>query len=447
MSKNKGKKIKLLKGEKVLYFILAVLVVATPLISVFTKAMVSQTSIELEQVKEKIENQTGINESLNMKINELASLDKLQEVANEHGLSYNNDNIKDVKLILYNDEKETELNLDYELVEDRIVFSTSNLINVGYFLDKTELGKNYLFLKVSMADESMHYYGLENKSDYKELKYYTLSKTNHVIFINSDNQYNTLMLYVEKNKDDNVYDITIDPGHGGKDPGACSKGYCEKNITLDVATMLVNKLNEAGLKVNLTRTDNDMVLPNYNMNGMLGRAVIPNESNSKYMFSIHLNSHTNKKMHGVEILTPTNIDYSFAKMFADKIVEYTGTSYSINMGNKMFDGVYTRTFNAKDVKEHMEEFKELAYDVKEGTSYYYMIRETGGILTGAYIDSRNSSIGENPYYNSNKGIESYILELGYIINSADINNILNNKEKYVNAIYDSIMEELNSYEK
>ena len=76
-----------------------------------------------------------------------------------------------------------------------------------------------------------------------------------------------------------------------------------------------------------------------------------------------------------------------------------------------------------------------------------MIRETGGILTGAYIDSRNSSIGENPYYNSNKGIESYILELGYIINSADINNILNNKEKYVNAIYDSIMEELNSYEK
>ena len=94
MSKNQGKKIKLLKGEKVLYFILAVLVVATPLISVFTKAMVSQTSIELEQVKEKIENQTGINESLNMKINELASLDKLQEVANEHGLSYNNDNIK-----------------------------------------------------------------------------------------------------------------------------------------------------------------------------------------------------------------------------------------------------------------------------------------------------------------------------------------------------------------
>lgn len=396
------------------------------------------------------ENYSSVEEEKKIQLDGTAYIEKYYVYGtnfNLGGYLDNNDNIKDVKLILYNNEKETELNIDYELVEDRIVFSTSNLINVGYYLDKTELGKNYLLLKVSMADESKHYYGLENKSDYKELKYYTLSKTNHVIFINSDNQYNTLMLNVLKNKDDNVYDITIDPGHGGNDPGACSKGYCEDNITLDVATMLVNKLNGAGLKVNLTRTDNDTLLPNYNINGMLGRAVIPNESNSKYMFSIHLNSHTNKRMHGVEILTPTNIDYSFAKMFADKIVEYTGTSYSINMGNKMYDGVYTRTFSANDIKEHIEEYKELAYDVKEGTSYYYMIRETGGILTGAYIDSRNPSIGENPYYNSNKGIESYILELGYIINSDDINNILSNMEKYVNAIYDSIMEKLNSYEK
>ena len=94
MSKTKGKKIKLLKGEKVIYFLLIAILVSIPLISVFTKAMLSQTNIELEKVKDKIETQVGINESLNMKINELASLDKLQEVANEQGLSYNNDNIK-----------------------------------------------------------------------------------------------------------------------------------------------------------------------------------------------------------------------------------------------------------------------------------------------------------------------------------------------------------------
>lgn len=31
-----------------------------------------------------------------MKINELASLDKIEEIAEEEGLSYNNDNIKTV---------------------------------------------------------------------------------------------------------------------------------------------------------------------------------------------------------------------------------------------------------------------------------------------------------------------------------------------------------------
>ena len=46
------------------------------------------------KAKEIIEKQENINESLNMQINELASLDKIQEVAKNIGLSYNNDNIK-----------------------------------------------------------------------------------------------------------------------------------------------------------------------------------------------------------------------------------------------------------------------------------------------------------------------------------------------------------------
>ena len=47
-----------------------------------------------QQLKNKIEEQSNINESLSMQINELASLDKIQEVAKNIGLSYNNDNIK-----------------------------------------------------------------------------------------------------------------------------------------------------------------------------------------------------------------------------------------------------------------------------------------------------------------------------------------------------------------
>ena len=43
------------------------------------------------------ETQEGINESLSMQVDELASLDKIQEVASEKGLTYNNDNIKNVE--------------------------------------------------------------------------------------------------------------------------------------------------------------------------------------------------------------------------------------------------------------------------------------------------------------------------------------------------------------
>ena len=64
------------------------------LCTVFTKALLSESNIQLEQMKSKIETQQNVNESLSMQIDELASLDKIQEVANEKGLSYNNENIK-----------------------------------------------------------------------------------------------------------------------------------------------------------------------------------------------------------------------------------------------------------------------------------------------------------------------------------------------------------------
>lgn len=97
MRKNNGKKLKMLRGEKLLYLILFALIVAIPLLNVYSQAKLSETNIEVEQLKTKIERQENINESVNMKINELVSLDKIQDVANEIGLSYNNDNIKVIR--------------------------------------------------------------------------------------------------------------------------------------------------------------------------------------------------------------------------------------------------------------------------------------------------------------------------------------------------------------
>ena len=88
------KHVKAFKGEKIIWFIILLLLVLTPVLHVYTKAELSETNIQVEQLKQNIEEQSNVNESLNMKINELASLDKIRAVASEEGLSYNNDNIK-----------------------------------------------------------------------------------------------------------------------------------------------------------------------------------------------------------------------------------------------------------------------------------------------------------------------------------------------------------------
>ncbi len=94
MKKRNGKSYYFVKGEKLIYAVIFLLLIAVPISNVFTKALLSESNIEVEQLKNKINNQENLNESLSMQIDELASLDKIQELAKEIGLNYNYDNVK-----------------------------------------------------------------------------------------------------------------------------------------------------------------------------------------------------------------------------------------------------------------------------------------------------------------------------------------------------------------
>lgn len=89
----KKKRLKLLKGEKFMYFIVLLLIVAIPVVNVFSSSLVSETNIKAEKLKSKIEKQENTNESLQMQINELVSMENIQKIADEYGLSYISDNI------------------------------------------------------------------------------------------------------------------------------------------------------------------------------------------------------------------------------------------------------------------------------------------------------------------------------------------------------------------
>ena len=85
--------IKFIKIEKKFEVMGAIVLVCIWVISFFAKISLSSMNVEVERLSKNIKEQTKTNQSLSMKINELASLENIQAVANSEGLAYNNGNI------------------------------------------------------------------------------------------------------------------------------------------------------------------------------------------------------------------------------------------------------------------------------------------------------------------------------------------------------------------
>ena len=95
MKKKKKKGFKEL--EKFLYKSCLTIAVFLLMGIVFTSAAVSKMNIELQEISKKVETQEDTNQSLAMKINEMASLENIQIISKNMGLTYNNENIKTIE--------------------------------------------------------------------------------------------------------------------------------------------------------------------------------------------------------------------------------------------------------------------------------------------------------------------------------------------------------------
>lgn len=121
--------------------------------------------------------------------------------------------------------------------------------------------------------------------------------------------------------------LTLDPGHGGNDPGAIGyNGTFEKNVTLDIARRMAEAFEKvASVQTVLTR-DSDVYLP------LKERVKISEQARSDLFVSIHADSAPNKQARGLSVYTlSAKASDSLAGQIADR-ENHVDVSGGMDMG-------------------------------------------------------------------------------------------------------------------
>ena len=188
-------------------------------------------------------------------------------------------NEKTEKIVFYLDNKKIKITngITFLSIDDNIYQLSSKVVrqNNEYFV--------HIDSFINIVNSSLQ--NLSIISNSSEIIISSTAKTKNVAIKNID---------IEKNKW-KFSTIIIDPGHGGKDPGAVGyRGTLEKDIALDVAKRLEKKISKnMKVKTVLTR-DEDIFLK-------LGeRTRIANENNGSLFISIHANAATDRRASGFE---------------------------------------------------------------------------------------------------------------------------------------------------
>ena len=80
-----------------MYKLCVVVIILLIVVIVFGQTSLAQVNLEVQKLTKEVEKERNVNESLEMKIDEMTSLDRIKQVSQEYGLAYNSDNIKTIK--------------------------------------------------------------------------------------------------------------------------------------------------------------------------------------------------------------------------------------------------------------------------------------------------------------------------------------------------------------
>ena len=234
--------------------------------------------------------------------------------------------------------------------------------------------------------------------------------------------------------------IMLDPGHGGKDPGAVKNGYYEKTLNNKFTEKLSAKLKSMGAKVLFTRQPNQDIFID-----LPGRAAMANQSNANLFISIHhdanlsstpkgLSTHYSSYRPAIETrdvyVLSSGVKYPFVREDTERkvFIVKSGTgekALSYQENNIAFDP--TPSQQAKDSKLLAQNFAAVL------------------VYPGIGITTTYSSTGtkdHNLFVTRWTKMPSVLIELGFMSNPTEIKLLVNEdiQHKRAEALANSIKE-------
>jgi N-acetylmuramoyl-L-alanine amidase len=214
--------------------------------------------------------------------------------------------------------------------------------------------------------------------------------------------------------------IVLDPGHGGKDPGARGhRGTEEKDITLKVALQLRDLLSkQPGVRVLMTR-DHDVFVE------LEERAKFANRHEADLFVSIHVNSHPSRSVKGIEI-------YHFGEAKDQRALEVAARENGTPLSSTGVGWEYlvADLLTAKKIEESLE----LAWTAKESLvthmNGHYTITDHG-VKTAPFYVLRYTSM------------PSILAEIAYISNPSEED--LLRKNTFIRDVADSLLNGVKSF--
>lgn len=307
--------------------------------------------------------------------------------------------------------------------------TTNNEVNSGFEMtDQIDVGINTHDMPVGsffiqLEDGSFVSYDQDLNLSFNTI---TRDGVNNKIEVDSVNGLMHITKYEETANTDEL-DILIDAGHGGNDAGASAidGSIYEKDLNLELATIIANDLSELGYNVALTREDDTnpgTCEDNISSYCSDGRVSMAYNNNAKMVLSVH---HNTGGATGYEVYTSYYASETLAELVAANLANVS--TASTKETGYVSDGVYQEIYE-DDVDPSIEQ------------DYMYMIRETGGLAT-------NSLSEENEANNSTpQGSQGLLIEFGYLDDYNDLAHVTDSAvmEEEANAVVTAVDSYLNS---